>query len=406
MDDTRIFEGADPFSLSGPVGRDAGNDRADVIKVQTLLANAGYLDLPAPGVPTGWPGNDLYAGIARLQKDNGLEPDGVLLPLPAGGTGPNGEGETMQHLKDAIGPRVGGHAAPTPAQVDAFWTGRQNRPGAGDMGHQPFITTAQDRIADGRPQGVILQDTVADRPPPLPQPKPVRPFPPRTDGGDYHDELAQPPAAKTGLFRNNTQWADYRAALNRLPNLGRNEEYTLMQSFGFEGGLRKDGGKSSTAYGGILQKTLDNAKAAGVPGLEHVQQPDQLGFDQQAAIARWHLDAGLKNVGGRDALETLPDRHAAAALGDTIFRHGEGGAKSLLLEAVNDVREKQGLPDIANPGRLIGRTLFDSYRSMAADPQSRNALLDALDTKRTVWPGSGPGDKDRYDYFSFRRFRP
>src|SRR3546814_11912025 len=87
-----------------------------------------------------------------------------------------------------------------------------------------------------------------------------------------------------------------------------------MQSFGFEGGLRKDSGKNSTAYGGILQDTLDKAKAAGVPGLEHVDRPDGLGFDQQAAIARWHLDAGLQNVGGREALETLPDRHAAAAL--------------------------------------------------------------------------------------------
>src|SRR3546814_7998335 len=62
-------------------------------------------------------------------------------------------------------------------------------------------------------------------------------------------------------------------------------EYTLMQSFGFEGGLRKDSGKNSTAYGGILQDTLDKAKAAGVPGLEHVDRPDGLGFDQQIGRA-------------------------------------------------------------------------------------------------------------------------
>src|SRR3546814_8533522 len=89
--------------------------------------------------------------------------------------------------------------------------------------------------------------------PPLPQPKPVRPFPPPANGGDYHDELAQPPVAKAELFRNNGKWTDYRAALNRLPGLGSNEEYTLMQSFGVEGSLRKDRGKKYTAYDHILQ---------------------------------------------------------------------------------------------------------------------------------------------------------
>src|SRR3546814_4506584 len=93
-----------------------------------------------------------------------------------------------------------------------------------------------------------------------------------------------------------------------------------------------------------------------------VDRPDGLGFDQQAAIARWHLDAGLKNVGGREALETLPDRHAAAALGDTIFRHGEAAAKRILLKAVNNVRKEQGLPDISNPRSLIGQKLFEAYR--------------------------------------------
>lgn len=118
--DTRAFDDTDPFSLSGPVGRDASNDRADVIKAQTLLANAGYLDLPAPGVPTGWPGSALFNGITRLQKDNGLEPDGILLPLPDGGPSPNGEGETMKYLKDTVGPRFDGYAAATPEEVDRF----------------------------------------------------------------------------------------------------------------------------------------------------------------------------------------------------------------------------------------------------------------------------------------------
>lgn len=114
------IDDADPFSLTASVGRSGANDRADVIKAQTLLANAGYLDLPSPGIPTGWASADLFSGISRLQKDNGLDADGLLLPLPRDGVGPNGEGETLAQLKQTIGPRFDGAAALTPEEVDRF----------------------------------------------------------------------------------------------------------------------------------------------------------------------------------------------------------------------------------------------------------------------------------------------
>lgn len=72
------FEESDPFSLFGSVGRNGENDRADVIKAQMLLANANALDLPEPGVPTGWAGDGLHRAIGRFQRDNGLEMDGLL----------------------------------------------------------------------------------------------------------------------------------------------------------------------------------------------------------------------------------------------------------------------------------------------------------------------------------------
>ncbi len=67
----RPVDDPNPFSLSGPVGHLAENARADVIKAQMLLAEAGYLDLPEPGLPTGWPGSGLVPGIKRLQRDRG-----------------------------------------------------------------------------------------------------------------------------------------------------------------------------------------------------------------------------------------------------------------------------------------------------------------------------------------------
>lgn len=70
----------DYFSLSSNVGREAFNDRADVIKAQTLLGHAGYIDLEPVKGPTGWYGKPLELGIRRYQKDNGLTVDGVMLP--------------------------------------------------------------------------------------------------------------------------------------------------------------------------------------------------------------------------------------------------------------------------------------------------------------------------------------
>src|SRR3546814_5976426 len=81
----------DLFSLGGPVGRSADNDRADVIKAQILLGNTGYYDLAGLGATTGWAGGGLDDAIRRFQTDHGLAPDGVLLPLAAAGIGRNGE---------------------------------------------------------------------------------------------------------------------------------------------------------------------------------------------------------------------------------------------------------------------------------------------------------------------------
>lgn len=120
-------DSSNPFSLFGSVGRNGDNDRADVIKAQLLLASSGYLDLPHPGVPTGWPGDGLNRAITRLQKDSGLEPDGLLLPLPAGGVSEAGEGETMQAMREALLDRFQGAAAPTPDDVDRFWDERARR---------------------------------------------------------------------------------------------------------------------------------------------------------------------------------------------------------------------------------------------------------------------------------------
>jgi len=115
------------FSASPVRSAASATTTADVIKAQALLANAGYYELPEPGMPTGWPGGELNRALTRFQKDNGLDPDGTLLPLGLGGVTENGVGETAQALKLQLFDRLQRHAAPTVAEVDRFYRGR--RPG-------------------------------------------------------------------------------------------------------------------------------------------------------------------------------------------------------------------------------------------------------------------------------------
>lgn len=111
----------DLFSFSGSVGRFGANDRQDVIKAQALLANAGYYDLPTPGMPTGWPGGELTRALTRFQKDHGLEPDGTLLPLGPFGVAENGAGETLATLRDKLSGHLEGFAPPSVQEADEFY---------------------------------------------------------------------------------------------------------------------------------------------------------------------------------------------------------------------------------------------------------------------------------------------
>lgn len=120
------------FSFAGSVGRFGDNNRDDVIKAQALLANAGYYDLPDPGMPTGWPGGELNRALIRFQKDHGLEADGTLLPLDPSGVTETGVGETVQALQDELGDRLKGLAAPDVQEADDFYRLRPMLAGEGE----------------------------------------------------------------------------------------------------------------------------------------------------------------------------------------------------------------------------------------------------------------------------------
>jgi len=140
----RLSHDPDYFRLGRPVGREAANDRADVIKAQTLLANAGYYDLAGTDGPTGWYGQPLERALRRYQKDNDLTVDGVMRP----------GGETVSALQSALESRLGSHAAPSPADVDRH----HDRLARGQSG---LLTGA---ATDAAPAGVTTGGMDAARP--------------------------------------------------------------------------------------------------------------------------------------------------------------------------------------------------------------------------------------------------
>lgn len=74
-----IFRGR-PFDLVAPVGREGGNERFDVAKIETLLANAGFLDLEPTEGPTGYYGLALEDAIRKFQAAEDLKVDGLINP--------------------------------------------------------------------------------------------------------------------------------------------------------------------------------------------------------------------------------------------------------------------------------------------------------------------------------------
>ncbi|WP_341896128.1 peptidoglycan-binding protein [Ferrovibrio terrae] len=167
----------DPFDFAGSVGHNGDNDRADVIKAQLLLANAGELDLPLPGLPTGWAGDGLTRAVRHVQKANGLPVDGLLLPLRGGMVGEHGEGETLMSLRSLLGGRMRGQRIPTPQQVDGFFDAYARDPDAPlpyrtmekrDGDPEPTLRTMEKRESDPEPRLQLLDASMTIEAPPSP----------------------------------------------------------------------------------------------------------------------------------------------------------------------------------------------------------------------------------------------
>lgn len=351
----------DLFSLAGSVGRNGDNDRSDVIKAQTLLADAGYYDLPAPGMPTGWPGEGLIRAITDLQTDNGLAADGLMLPMTQGRVAANGVGETLHLLQQQAGSHLKQRPALTPQQVDSYW-------------QQPRRAGDETQVAQA---DAIQTDAVPETPAPMPQAKPM-PLP------DHKRAFFLRPDNKGA-------WTGSQTAIRQqLPDQP-SQSTAIGRIYAEEGGRIRDPQGKGATVGGITEMTLQQMQKDGLlPDLPAHARPENLTPDQQVQVYRAYFDQGFRHVGGARALEQL-DPDLAHAVADAMFMHGGSGGMKFVQEAIAST----GIdPKIKVDGGM-GPQSFAALKKANEDPKLRDRLQERIARLRLDSKEWTAGEVDR-----------
>jgi hypothetical protein len=188
---------------------------------------------------------------------------------------------------------------------------------------------------------------------------------------------AMPPGYKQD-FVEQPEWTSFNNAVAALPGTTATRQFVSSENFAAEGGITPDrkvlSGHDPTVSG-ITDDTLRAAKQAGVPGLKGVSKPEDLNDKQRAAVYQYYYDNVLGRVGGRAALDAIGDKYTAAAIGDTLFRHGEGRGPKLVRSALQDVydsipedeRNRLGLGaglDLEEETGRLGPRSFDTLQKL------------------------------------------
>ncbi|HVI52390.1 MAG TPA: DUF6538 domain-containing protein [Candidatus Sulfotelmatobacter sp.] len=165
--------------------------------------------------------------------------------------------------------------------------------------------------------------------------------------------------------------------------------------------LRRKGGMGAGPGGivaGIKQKTLDAAIDA--DAVDENTTMKNMTAQQAATLYRYQVDYCLGRVGGSAALDGVGDKQAAAALCDTLFQFGDNGGADVIRQAVDAVTKTSSV----ETGRL-GKTYYEKFCLLAQNPQTRQALSDALAEQREIRARHVNGDEidvNRIQHFTFK----
>jgi hypothetical protein len=269
--------------------------------------------------------------------------------------------------------------------------------------HSPDGTGGQFTDADGATGGGLKPIMVADR-----------------SGGASPKRLS-PSAVAAGIestppvykqdFVKQPEWISFNNAVAAVPGITATEQFVYSENFAAEGGTTPDDDVPSghdPTVSGITDDTLRAAKKAGVPGLKGVRKPEDLNDKQRAAVYQYYYDHVLGRVGGKAALDAIGDKYTAAAVGDTLFRHGESGGADLVRGVLKDIyhsipedqRDQLGLDagfeKEKETGRLGPRTL-DTLQKLVRGgfaQKFRDTLADKREEKNH--------ETERNDNFRFK----
>ncbi len=413
-----LFGPGGAFTLEDTVGKNGKNRPGDVFKVQSLLHREGLLDADKTDGPTGFLGIYDHEAIEKFQKENGLKQDGRLGP----------KGETIKAFETIYQP-AGIRPQPQPQQkpqlgwkdyslnlIDpktwTIWDRMDERERnfyeqqAARQG-QPHTETLSGSAGedDATPVQLAQQDSPAPNTKSAPQSFSSKPLPDfdwsRYPGGRISGRFLlrteeNMPAEKQAEFSDRIpEWNAYEEAVegaiirSRDPKVPdrkatANEAFAIMQTHAYEGGLKKD--PSSSAYGGILQGILDEAKASGtIDGLDNVKTPSDLTPTQHAAVTHYYLNEALGRVEGGKVLQDLPNKHVAAALADTVVRFGKNGGADIIRDAIKNrmIEKELSIPDYYKDayGRL-GPAALKDLRTLLKDDAEIGRFLEKLQAQR------------------------
>ncbi len=243
-------------------------------------------------------------------------------------------------------------------------------------------------------------DPLAGKPPQADKlPKPKAPRPPIPNYGNGRKPVSA------------DHWNTIHDVLDKNPKTSDTKKHVYRNVWAAEGGLKKD--PSGSAVAGILDKTLADAKKNPkfADRLKDIETPSDLKDHPELVpdIYDAYFDENLKEIGGSAGLDKVGNKYAAAAMGDTVFRHGRYGGAKILRNAVDDVLESQGKEplkiDLSNGEELVvGEKILGGYSQLAKNPATLGPLLDAVAEGRKK-DKTEKGDLLRADYFRFEEER-
>jgi hypothetical protein len=215
--------------------------------------------------------------------------------------------------------------------------------------------------------------------------------------------LEAPPAFKAAYFKSRNPpgtWDGFVTALEQRKDLGANRIFAYALVFGAEGGVAKD--PTSTASSGILALTLGDLKAKGyIPADSSVQSvtaPRELTLDQRVTVYDAYFNQLFAKAGGAAILDQLPDREIAAAVADTMMRHGLAGGTYLIQYAINRVHQANNQPGV-RVSNIFDRDTFDAIQRLQSERDKTRFLTNLSGLRK----GKSLREEERFKYFTFGR---